>query len=130
MNERPRDSQKPVETPEAAIERLTDVLGISYSEAERRLGLGGDQATGFTAQESRQLHPSSHVAHKRRRPLRPAVGEDSQDEFTGIISREQARINTQGAELARQALRAAQEPLDALERARQRAREERRHRRA
>lgn len=67
MNEYSSASSELDDSSEAKIQHLMDKLGISHSEAQARLGLGGVAATGFSALESRQLHPSIQAPARQYR---------------------------------------------------------------
>lgn len=121
MQERYPDQSEVEDATEFEIEHLMDTKGLSRAAAIHLLGL--DHVPQVTRAESQRQHPAGKGRAYRNRP---AVGEDSQDIFTGIIDAKQAITNTIGAASIREMYRTPDSELSTLERARRRADDEKR----
>lgn len=121
MQERYPDQSEIEDATEAEIGYWMDTRGLSRAAAIHLLGL--DHVPQVTRAESQRQHPAGKGRAYRNRP---AVGEDSQDVFTGIIDAQQAITNAVGAASVREMYRTPDDELSPLERARRRAKDEKR----
>ena len=129
MNERLSESTEHDDATEERIAYMMDTRGYSRADAQYVLdGHIGDAGvvTPVPYEESVRQHPAAAAKRPRARYSRPAVGEDSQDVFTGYIDPEQAKINSRGAALVREIFRVDQTELTPHERAIARAKLEKR----
>lgn len=130
MSERLPELTELDDATEEKIAYIMDTRGYSRADAQYVLdGHIGENGvvTPVPYEESVRQHPTTPRTQRPRTRYsgRPPVGEDSQDVPTDI-SEEQARINTRGAALVRAAMNLdAPQELSGYERARERAKRER-----
>lgn len=133
MYERPSEPTELDDATEEKIAYIMDTRGYSRADAEAAVDANKKEylLPPSPSSEAPGQQQSISVTGKRPRPRysRPAVGEDSQDVFTGYIGREQAKINSRGAAMVRAAFRVDQVELTPQERAIARAKLEKRGRR-
>jgi hypothetical protein len=132
MHERPSEPTELDDKTEEKIARIMDTRGYSRADAEAAVDASrkGNLLPPSLAYEA-PVQRSAPMPAKRPRTYysRPRVTQDSQDEFTGLIDREQAKTNTRGAALVREIFRVDQVELTPQERAIARAKLEKRGRR-
>lgn len=132
MHERPSETTELDDKTEEKIARIMDTRGYSRADAEAAVDASRkDNLLPPSLAYEAPVQRSAPVPAKRPRTYysRPRVTQDSQDEFTGLIDREQAKTNTRGAALVREIFRVDQVELTPQERAIARAKLEKRGRR-
>lgn len=131
MNERQPESTELDDHTDNQVNYLMDTLGISFAEAQNRLGIRDDNEPRFTRAESRRLHPSnvrSSRNYESRYDGEMATGIhlNAPDERSPEERIEQAEINMRGWALVQEVLRPMRPEPSPQQLAIDRARQERR----
>ena len=129
MNEHFPGAAESENNSEIEIERIMDSRGISYSEAQKQLGLQEDVTAETGTQEPRRSYTSLQVPNPRTRNFESKRdGETFEVIDTSGMTNEQASINARWIPVVRGILAADKQPLTPHDLARARAKQDRRAR--